>query len=114
MESRESSLDLGIVQVSQVGRIEEIKQSSDSEIPLVLGLLQCQKHVIHGNGSSFLLLALAVGVGVGVGVGIQIRTPLALVLVLVLVLSVSSCGSGFVLLGVVGLGFEEGFVLVLV
>ena len=40
--------------------------------------------------------------------------PLALVLVLVLVLSVSSCGSGFVLLGVVGLGFEEGFVLVLV
>ena len=76
MESRESSLDLGIVQVSQVGRIEEIKQSSDSEIPLVLGLLQCQKHVIHGNGSSFLLLALAVGVGVRVGVRIQIKTLL--------------------------------------
>ncbi|KAK7849844.1 zinc transporter 6, partial [Quercus suber] len=80
-----------------------IAQGSDSEIPLVLGLLQCQKHVIHGNGSTFLLLALAVGVGVGVGVGIQIRTPL----VLVSVLSVNSCGSVFVLLGVVGLGFEE-------
>ena len=51
-----------------------------------------------------------VGVGVGVGVGIQTRTSL----VLVLVLSVSSCGSVFVLLGVVGLGFEEGFALVLV
>ena len=75
-----------------------------------LGLLQCQKYVIHGNGSTFLFLALAIGVGVGVGVGIQIRTPL----VLVLVLSVCSCGSVFVLLGVVGLGFEEGFALVLV
>ena len=62
--------------------------------------------MIHGNGSTFLLLALAVRVGVG----IQIRTPL----VLVLVLGVSSCGSVFVLLGVVGLGFEEGFALVLV
>ena len=81
-------------------------------MPLVLGLLQCQKHVIHGNGSTFLLLALAVGVGVGVGVGIQIRMPL--VLVLVLVLSVNSCGSVFVFLGAVGLGFEEGFALVLV
>ena len=110
MESRESSLDLGIVQVSQVGRIEEIKQSLDSEIPLVLGLLQCQKHMIHGNGSTFLLLAFAVGVGVGVGVRIQIRTPL----VLVLVLSVNSYGSVFVLLGEVCLGFEEGFALVLV
>ena len=54
--------------------------------------------MIHGNGSTFLLLALVVGVGVGVG--IQIRMSL------VLVLSVSSCGSMFVLLGVVGLGFE--------
>ena len=65
--------------------------------------------MIHENGSTFLLLALAIGVGVGL-VGIQIRMPL----VLVLVLSVSSCGSVFVLLGVVGLGFEEGFALVLV
>ena len=56
--------------------------------------------MIHGNESTFLLLALAVGVGVR----IQIKMPL--VLVLVLVLSVSSCGSVFVLLGVVGLGFE--------
>ena len=40
----------------------------------------------------------------------SIRMPL----VLVLVLSVSSCGSVFVLLGVVGLGFEKGFALVLV
>ena len=62
--------------------------------------------MIHGNGSTFLLLALVVGVGVG----IQIRTSL----VLVLVLSLNSCGSVFVLLGVVGLGFEEGFSLVLV
>ena len=97
---------MGIVQVSQVGSIEEIEQSSDSKISLVLGLLQCQKHMIHGNGSTFLLLALVVGVGVGVR--IQIRMPL------VLVLSVSSYGSVFVLLGVVGLGFEEGFALVLV
>ena len=52
----------------------------------------------------FLLLLL------GLGLGVQIRT----LLVLVLVLSVSSCGSVFVLLGVVGLGFEEGFALVLV
>ena len=110
MESRKSSLNLGIVQVSQVGSIEEIEQSSDSEIPLVLSLLQCQKHVIHGNGSTFLLLALVVGAGVGVIVVIQIRTPL----VLVLVLSVSSYGSVFVLLGVVGLGFKKGFALVLV
>ena len=80
MESRESNLDLGIVQVSQVGSIEEIEQSSDSEIPFVLGLLQCQKHVIHGNGSTFLLLALAVGVGVGVGFGIQISYSLVLLL----------------------------------
>ena len=65
--------------------------------------------MIYGNESTFLLLALAIGVGVRVGVGIQIRTPL----VLVLVLSVSSCGSVFVLLGVVGLGFVEGFALVL-
>ena len=65
--------------------------------------------MIHENGSTFLLLALAIGVGVGL-VGIQIRMPL----VLVLVLSVSSCGSVFVLLGVVCLGFEEGFALVLV
>ena len=65
--------------------------------------------MIHENGSTFLLLALAIGVGVGL-VGIQIRMSL----VLVLVLSVSSCGSVFVLLGVVGLGFEEGFALVLV
>ena len=89
-------------------QIEEIEQSSNSGIPLILGLLQCQKHVIHGNGSTFLLLALVVGLGVGVGVGILIRTPL------VLVLSVSSCGFVFVLLGVVGLGFEEGFALVFV
>ena len=80
MESRESSLDLGIVQVSQVGSIEEIEQSSHFEIPLVLGLLQCQKHVIDGNGSTFLLLALAVGVGVGVGFGIQISYSLVLLL----------------------------------
>ena len=54
--------------------------------------------MIHGNGTTFLLLALAVGVGVG----IQISMPL--------VLSVSSCGSVFVLLGVVGLGeFSRGF-----
>ena len=66
--------------------------------------------MIHGNGSTFLLLAFVVGVRVGVGVGIQIR----MLLVLVLVLSVNSCGSVFVLLGVVGLGFEEGFALVLV
>ena len=91
-------------------QIEEIEQSSNSGIPLILGLLQCQKHVIHGNGSTFLLLALVVGLGVGVGVGILIRTPL----VLVLVSSVSSCGFVFVLLGVVGLGFEEGFALVFV
>ena len=62
--------------------------------------------MIHENGSTFLLLALAIGVGVGVG--ILIRTPL------VLVLSVSSCGSVLVLLGVVGLGFEKGFALVLI
>ena len=62
--------------------------------------------MIHGNGSTFLPLVLAVGLGVGV----QIRTPL----VLVLVLSVSSCGSVLVLLGVVGLGFEKGFALVLI
>ena len=58
--------------------------------------------MIHGNGTTFLLLALAVGVGVGIQIS------------MLLVLSVSSCGSVFVLLGVVGLGFEEGFALVLV
>ena len=64
--------------------------------------------MIHGNGSTFFLLALAVGVEVRVRVrvGIQIKMPL----VLVLVLSVSSCGSMFVLLGVVGLGFEAVYV----
>ena len=61
--------------------------------------------MIHENGSTFLLLALAIGVGVGL-VGIQIRMSL----VLVLVLSVSSCGSVFVLLGMVGLGFEAVYV----
>ena len=61
-------------------------------------------------GPPFFFLLLLLGLGFGVGVGIQIRT----LLVLVLVLSVSSCGSVFVLLGVVGLGFEEGFALVLV
>ena len=58
--------------------------------------------MIHGNGTTFLLLALAVGVGVGIQIS------------MLLVLSVSSCGSVFVLLGVVGLGFEEEFALVLV
>ena len=68
-QQRAICLNLGIVQVSQVGSIEEIEQSSDFEIPLVLGLLQCQKHVIHGNRSTFLLLALAVGLGLGFRLG---------------------------------------------
>ena len=93
---------------SKYPRLATSKKSNKAWILRSLSslVLQCQKHVIHGNGSSFLLLALVVGVGVGVG--IQITT------LLVLVLSVSSCGSMFVLLGVVGLGFEEGFALVLV
>lgn len=52
VERGQSSLDLRIVQVSLIGSVEEIEEASDSEIPFVHGLLQCEEDVIHGYGSS--------------------------------------------------------------
>ena len=65
-----TSILVNIISSHGESQLRRSRQSSDSEIPFVLGLLQCQKHEIHGNGSTFLLLALAVRVGVGVGDGI--------------------------------------------